>query len=139
IRADALAVTSGAFDAIERVLHAHLRPGDRVIVEDPAYASIRDLLLALGLVPVPVPVDESGLLAPQLATAVNAGADAIVLVPRAQNPWGAAIDPERQAQLRDVLSHQPDLLLVEDDHAGIVSGAPCRTLVGPTTDRWAVI
>src|SRR5207244_8550372 len=44
----ALAVLSGAFDGIERVLAAHLRPGDRVVSEDPAYSANRDILLALG-------------------------------------------------------------------------------------------
>ena len=65
-----IAVVGGAFDGIERVLGAHLRPGDRVIIEDPAYVSIRDLLLALGLVAVPVPVDDLGLIPDRLADAL---------------------------------------------------------------------
>jgi DNA-binding transcriptional MocR family regulator len=77
IRAEALAVVSGAFDGLERVLQAHLRPGDRVIIEDPAYTSIRDLLLALGLVAVPVEVDDFGVLPARLRHALNDGAQAI--------------------------------------------------------------
>ena len=127
----ALSVVSGAFDAVERVLQAHLRPGDRVVVEDPAYVSIQDLLLALGLVAVPVPVDELGLIPERLEAALKRGAEAIVIVPRAQNPFGSAMNPEREAALRSVLEHHPDLLLVEDDHAGIVSGAPFSTLLTP--------
>ena len=108
--AAALAVVSGAFDGLERVLQAHLRPGDRVIIEDPAYTSIRDLLLALGLIAVPVPVDEFGLLPEALAAALAEGAEAMVIVPRAQNPFGAAMDAERAAALRRELEPYPDLL-----------------------------
>ncbi len=137
--ADSLAVVSGAFDGIDRVLQAHLRPGDRVIVEDPAYISTLDLLLALGLIPVPVPVDESGLVPDILAAALAKGAEALVVVPRAQNPTGAAIDAERMAELQRVLSEHPNVLLVEDDHASAVSGAQFSTLHTPVIQRWAVI
>jgi DNA-binding transcriptional MocR family regulator len=137
--ADTLSVVSGAFDGIERVLLAHLRPGDRVMVEDPAYNSIRDLLLALGLIAVPVPVDELGFLPERFEAAVDRGVEAIIAVPRAQNPLGAAMDSERMATLQSLLEQHPDVLLVEDDHASVVSGAPFSTLVTPATQRWAVI
>lgn len=139
IPAEAIGIASGAFDGIERVLEAHVRPGDRVIVEDPTYDSIRDLLLALGLIAVPVPVDDLGLLPGPLHAALTKGAEAILVVPRAQNPLGAALDPQREADLRALLEPYPDLLLIEDDHAGIVAGVPCRTLVTSASHRWAVI
>jgi DNA-binding transcriptional MocR family regulator len=139
IPGDALAVLGGAFDGIERVLMAHLRPGDRVIVEDPAYISISDLLLALGLVPVPVPVDEYGLLPEPFEAALAKGADAAVIVPRAQNPLGAAFDEERARTLRGLLDPHPELLLVEDDHAWLVSGVEFATLIDPARPRWALI
>ena len=139
IPAGAVGVTAGAFDAIERVLQAHLRPGDRVIIEDPVYTSIRDLLAALGLVPVPVPVDELGFRPENFEASLAKGAEAVILVPRAKNPLGAALDREREAVLRSLLEPHHDTLLVEDDHAGIVSGAPCRSLVTAASRRWAVI
>lgn len=139
IPAQAVGVVSGAFDGIERVLRAHLRPGDRVLIDDPAYVSVRDLLLALGLVAVPVAVDDRGLLPAPFAAALRHGVEAAVVVPRAQNPLGAALDEGRQAELRALLEPHPDLLLVEDDHAGVVAGAPCLSLVTSANRRWAVI
>ncbi len=79
---------------------AHLRLGDRVVVEDPLYPPIRDLLLALGLVPVPVAVDDLGLIPELLQAAVADGVDAVVAVPRAQNPLGAAFDEQRSSGSR---------------------------------------
>lgn len=139
IPADSVGVVSGAFDGVERVLRAYLRPGDRVIVEDPAYVSIRDLLLALGLVAVPVPVDDIGMLPDRFAASLAMGVEAIVVVPRAQNPLGSALDPERMSELQGLLRPYEDVLLIEDDHAGVVSGAPFSTLWTPALRRWAVV
>jgi DNA-binding transcriptional MocR family regulator len=137
--AGAIAVVAGAFDGIDRVLQAHLRPGDRVIVEDPAYIGILDLLRALGLVAVAVPVDERGMLPEPFEAALKRGAEAALIVPRAQNPFGSALDAERIAELTGILESHPDVLLIEDDHAGSVSGAPFSSLVKQPWQRWAVI
>ena len=135
----ALAVVSGAFDGIERVLDAHLRPGDRVVVEDPAYSTTRDLLLSLGLEAVPVAVDEYGLIPELLEAALARGVDAAVIVPRAQNPLGAALDQRRAAELRILFAAWPEMLVIEDDHTASVSGAPFETSIDPARARWAVI
>jgi len=137
IAAAHLCVVSGAIDGLERVLAAHLRPGARVGVEDPGYPGILDLLTALGLVPQPLAIDDSGLLPDDLAEALP-GLGALVLTPRAQNPFGARLDAERAAALRTVLAGRPDLLVVEDDHAGEIAGAAAHSLCGNRT-RWGVI
>src|ERR1700757_5534152 len=76
VPAEHLAVTSGALDGIERVLAAHLRPGDRVAVEDPGWANLLDLLAALGLSAEPVRVDEDGPLVDDMARALDRGVGA---------------------------------------------------------------
>lgn len=139
VPADAIAIVSGAMDGVERVLGAHLRPGDRVIVEDPCYPPIRDVLLALGLVPVPIAVDDQGLIPGDFAAALDRGVQAVVTVPRAQNPLGAAVDEVRAGELRALLAPHEDVLVVEDDHASLVAGAPFRSMAGSAWPRWAVI
>jgi DNA-binding transcriptional MocR family regulator len=133
-----LAIVSGGLDGIERVLQAHLAPGDRVAVEDPGFIGVFDLLSALGLVAVPVRVDDDGLLPDDLRRVLRGGVAALILTPRAQNPTGAAIGEARARALRGVLDRRPDVLVIEDDHAGPVSGARAVTLC-PRPERWAVV
>lgn len=137
IPAQHIAVASGAFDAIERVLGAHLRPGDRVAVEDPTFGALRDLLTALGLIAVAVPVDDEGPLPDRFAAALQGGAAGAVLIPRAQNPTGAARSAQRAHDLSAVLAAHPGVLVVEDDHAGPIAGTAMHRLSG--AEHWAVV
>ena len=139
IASEHLAVVSGALDGLERVLGVHLRPGDRVAVEDPGFTGVLDLLQVLGLVAIPVELDDSGPLPEALERALGSGAAALIVTPRAQNPTGAALDPARVRSLRRVLRRFPDVLLLEDDHAGPVAGSEALTLTGPRRARWAVV
>jgi DNA-binding transcriptional MocR family regulator len=138
IVADSIGVVSGALDGIERVLQAHLRPGDIVAVEDPSYTGVLDLVAALALVTEPVAIDDSGPIAADLKRALKLGAKAFILTPRAQNPSGAALDRKRAAELKHVLAAFPDVVLIEDDHAGPVSGAPAITL-SAGRELWATV
>lgn len=135
----AIAVVSGASDAIERVVSARLRPGDRVLVEDPGYPPIRDILLAAGLVEEPVAVDGRGMRPDALRAALARETQAMLVVPRSQNPTGAALDAERAAELREILDAHPRLFVIEDDHASEVAGTPFVGLSGPGRERWTVI
>jgi DNA-binding transcriptional MocR family regulator len=132
-----LVVVSGALDGVERILQAHLRPGDRVALEDPGYPPTLALVRALGLVPEPVPVDDDGLDPAGLQAALEHGAVAVVASLRAQNPTGAATGAARLRALREVLDRHPGALLVTDDHAGPVAGTPGATLAGAEGPRWA--
>jgi DNA-binding transcriptional MocR family regulator len=133
-----VAVTSGSLDAIERVLAAHLKPGDAVAVEDPGWGSLLDLVPALGLRTVPVGVDDDGPLPEGVRAALAAGARALIVTDRAQNPTGAAVTATRARALRSVLRQHPETLLVEDDHGHRIVDLPLHPLAG-TTRHWALV
>ncbi|WUS95885.1 aminotransferase class I/II-fold pyridoxal phosphate-dependent enzyme [Streptomyces sp. NBC_00708] len=138
VPAGPVAAASGSLDAIERVLVAHLRPGDLVAVEDPGWGGLLDLVPALGMRPVSVALDDDGPLPDALDAALRAGARAVVITDRAQNPTGAAVSEARAAELRTVLARHPDVLLIEDDHGHAIVDLPLHPLAG-VTDRWAFV
>ncbi len=139
VPAESLTVVSGALDGIERALGAWLRPGDRIAVEDPGFSSVFHLLSALGLVPVPVEVDDAGPNPEATERALRSGAKALVVTTRAQNPFGSALDERRARELRALLRAHPGVLVLEDDHGGSVAGAPAVTLCASGIERWAVV
>jgi len=133
-----VAVASGSLDVIERVLAAHLKPGDRVAVEDPGWGSVLDLVPALGLRTVPVGVDDEGPLPGDVRGALESGARALIVTDRAQNPTGAALTATRARALRSVLRDHPGTLLIEDDHGHGIVDVPLRPLAG-VTRHWAFV
>jgi DNA-binding transcriptional MocR family regulator len=134
--ATALGFVGGTLDGIERVLQAHLRSGDRVGVEDPAFPRLIELLQALNLRAVPIAIDDEGLDPGQLERALTRGLDALVATPHGQNPFGASLSEERASTLRRLLGTH-EVLLVEDAHGWEVEHRP-STLTGGRR-RWAVI
>jgi DNA-binding transcriptional MocR family regulator len=130
-----LAVVGGALDGVERAVGAWLRPGDRIAVEDPGYPPLLDLLAAMDISAVPISLDALGARPDSLAEALSGGCRGLVTVPRAQSPTGAAWDAGRVAELSAVLAAHPDVLVVEDDHAADVAGAPGVTLTAGRSRR----
>jgi DNA-binding transcriptional MocR family regulator len=128
-------VVNGALDAMDRVLQAHLRPGDRVAVEDPGWAACLDLLAMQGLVPVPMPVDDFGPTVEGVKAALARGVRAVIVTTRAQNPTGASVDAKRAKALRPLLR---EVLVIEDDHAAELSGVGLHPVAG-VSPHWAFI
>lgn len=128
-----LTITNGALDALERVLLNCVRPGASIIVEDPSWGSSLSLLGLHRFDIVGVLIDDHGLVPEALEAALaSRSVAAVLLTPRGQNPYGSAMSPERAALLSDILSRYPDVMVIEDDHAALISGAGSTTL---TTGR----
>lgn len=121
--ADRITVVDGAMDALQLIATTHLRFGERVGVEQPCFPPLLDLLESVGVVPVPIGVDDDGPLPADLRSAVAADVRALFVQPRAQNPTGASMTQERVADLAAALRGS-DAIVVEDDSAGAVASAP---------------
>lgn len=132
-------LTNGAVDAIERLLCAHLVPGDSVVVEDPCFLSSISMLRYSGFNACPVEIDNEGLVADKLELALAKGARAVILTPRAHNPTGYSLSAARAAAIQQVLSRYPQVLVIVDDHFALLSSAAWYPVLTPQTQHWAVV
>jgi DNA-binding transcriptional MocR family regulator len=134
-----LTITSGAADAVERLLAQALVRDDAVALEDPCFLTSIHTMRVGGYRPVPVPVDDEGMTVAGLSAALEQGVRAIVCTPRAQNPTGASVSERRAVALREVLREHPYVLVIEDDHFSLLSRTPFRSLIGAGHKRWALV
>lgn len=134
-----LTATAGAVDAIERLLAQTLTPGDALAVEDPCFLTSISTIRQNGYRAVPVAMDAEGMLPGSLRDALAAGVRAVICTPRAHNPTGASLTPERARDLREVLADYPQVLVIEDDHFSLLARAPYATIIGASQLRWALV
>ncbi|OJF14359.1 aminotransferase-like domain-containing protein [Couchioplanes caeruleus] len=133
---DRLTVVDGALDALDRVIAAVVRFGDHVLVENPTFPPVLDLLEAAGATVVGVPMDEHGMRPDALGAALTAyDPVAVFLQPRAHNPTGTGLSARRVAELAAELAAYPQVTIVEDDHAGAIASAPPVSLGTQLPDR----
>ncbi len=113
---DGVLVTHGSQHAVDLVARVLLRPGDRVVVEDPGYPPIRDTFRLAGATLVPVPVDARGLDVAALARRCEeAPVRLVYLTPHHHYPTMAVMAPERRAALL-ALAKKHRFAIVEDDY-----------------------
>ena len=134
-----LTITSGAADAVERLLAQALTRDDAVALEDPCFLTSIHTVRIGGYRPVPVPVDDEGMTPEGLRAALDQGVRAVVLTPRAQNPTGASLSARRAEELRHVLRDHPYVLVIEDDHFSLLSQQPFHSVIAPGHRRWALV
>ena len=124
---DRITITDGATDALDLITMTFLQFGDRVAVENPSYPPLLDLLDAIGARSVPLDLDAYGPTTESVSAAVEAGARAVFIQPRAHNPAGVCLNDERASRLATVL-RQHEALVVEFDLYGAISSAPLVSL-----------
>ncbi len=122
-----LIIVDGALDALDHVVRTLLHPGDLVLVEDPAFPPLLDLLEARDVEVRGIPLDEAGMDLVALTAALDQGPAAVFIQPRGHNPTGISMSPTRARLLAEALS-DTDTLVVEDDSGGHVATSQALSL-----------
>ena len=119
-----LTVVDGAMDGLDLVARTALRFGDRVVVEQPTFPPLVDLLESVGLVLVPVGMDTEGMTPEGLRDALASPVVAVFLQPRAHNPTGVTLSERRARELAALLAGRTTLVVEDDSAAGIALTPP---------------
>ncbi len=122
-----IVTVDGALDGLSRVIDQVVSMGDRVVVEDPGFPALLDLLETRGAELVPVRLDKHGILPDQLRAALGSDPVALFIHSRAQNPTGAALSSVRRDELVKLLTNS-SCIVVEADHSGFIARAEVISL-----------
>lgn len=132
--AELITIVDGAQDGLDRLVHALVGVGDTVIVNNPAFPPLLDMLDAAGAQVIGVGLDSEGVLPDELEAALDNDVVAVFLQPRSHNPTGVSMSQLRAAALAEVLSNST-AIIIEDDHSGAVSGSPLASVGSHLPDR----
>jgi 2-aminoadipate transaminase len=113
--ADDLIITNGCQQALDLIGRVLLTAGDRVAIEDPVYAGLKNLLAGMGAQLVGVPVGPDGIDLTQLRRALDRERPRfVVITSNFQNPTGATLPlAARQALLE--AAHAAGVPVIEND------------------------
>lgn len=114
-RADDVLVTAGGQPALAAACRYLAQPGDPIVVESPTYHGALAAARTAGLVAVPVPTDDHGVLPDALAAALSRSrARLVYLQPRHANPSGATLAVDRRAAVLEAAA-AAGAFIIEDD------------------------
>ncbi|MGJ7039884.1 GntR family transcriptional regulator/MocR family aminotransferase [Shinella sp. BE166] len=109
--ARSIVITTGTQQGIDLVIRSALRPGDRVMVEDPCYPSARAAFAGAGLDLSGLAVDAEG----ADISLATAGARAVYVTPSHQFPLGVTMSMRRRLALID-WARETGGWIIEDDY-----------------------
>ena len=114
-------LSTGSTDAIDKVIRMLMEPGDSVFAEEWSYPSFLQILRALNIRPLSVPMDHEGMIPSQLDDAClrlqaqgKKLPQVIYLIPHGQNPTGTSSSLQRKRDIYNI-ARKYNLLIIEDD------------------------
>ncbi|MBP2000273.1 GntR family transcriptional regulator/MocR family aminotransferase [Paenibacillus shirakamiensis] len=123
VTADQIVMTTGATQALDILARLLIRPGDQVVVEDPAHSILSEIFGYSGARVISVPVDREGLSVNHIYsqmkkqnTSSNLGQTKLIYVtPSHQFPLGVTMSLERRHELIR-WAEREDAYIIEDDY-----------------------
>lgn len=111
-----ITITAGATQAIYTIISSFIKPGDKVIIFEPAYDSYGPSVLVNGGIPIYLKLDLPDFEIPwnQLETILNAEKIQMILINNPHNPAGRILRKEDLDRM-DKITKSKDVLLVWDE------------------------
>src|SRR4051794_11964289 len=123
--ADQIVVTGGAQHALHLLLALLCAPGDRVLVDAPAYPRTLSALRAARARPVPVPLTATGWDADAWARAVAVASPRLaVTIPDFHNPTGLSLSAAHRAVLAETCARAGVALVADETNAELRLDGP---------------
>ncbi len=115
---DDILITSGAMQSISLAAQAVCQPGDAVLVEQPTFLGVLNVLKAQGLRPLHLPIQPDGPDLAQMAQLIQTQRPrCFYTVPNYHNPTGTTTSAAKRQAIYQ-LAQQHNLLIIEDDIYG---------------------
>ena len=139
VPAERVIVTTGSSAGFVLSFLACFEPGDRVALAEPGYPCYRNILRALDLEPVALPVDRDTRYRPTAATieALDAPVDGLI-VASPSNPTGAMVSPAELAALAACCRSRGIRLISDEIYHGIGFGMEAATVAAIDPDAVVV-
>jgi 2-aminoadipate transaminase len=117
---DDLLITNGCQQALDLIGRALLRQGDSVVVEDPIYPGLKNLLTGMGAQLVGVPVGADGMDVAQLGRTLERERPRfLVVTSNFQNPTGATMPLAARRALLEAARHAGVPVVENDSYGGL--------------------
>lgn len=112
-----IVMVTGFQKGLNLLLDLIAHEGDTIVIEQPTYSSILNLLIARRFEYVGIPMDRDGMRADKLEQVLKSKTvKAIVTIPTCHNPTGISMGLERREQIL-ALAAQYRIPVIEDDYA----------------------
>lgn len=139
VSADRIAITTGSSGAFVLAFLAAFDAGDRVALAAPGYPAYRNILMALGIdvVEIPVGPETNFQPTPELLAACGQTLDGLIIA-SPSNPTGTMIDAAELSALYTYCKDNGTRLVSDEIYHGITYGAPAETILKSGQDAIVV-